>query len=66
MEQFQIQCPNCKINIHVPFIRELEAKAIEEADLAEITAREELGCLNGWLNTASLWGLLKFWFTRRK
>jgi len=64
MEQFEIQCPNCKVNIHIPFVRELKAQAIEEADLAEITAREELLGLRLWLGNVSLWSLIKFWFKR--
>ena len=66
MEQFDVQCPKCQINIHIPFFRELEAKAIEEADLAEITAREEIGMLRGWLASVSLFGLFQFWLKRKE
>ena len=66
MEHFDIACPKCEINIHVPFMRELEAKAIEEADLAEITARQEIGMLKGWLRSVSLFGLFKFWLKRKE
>ncbi len=56
MEHFDIECPNCKLNIHVPFMRKLKAKAIEEADMMEITAREELAGLKERLRNASLMG----------
>ena len=65
MEQFQIRCPACGVNIHVPFMRELEAQALEEADLAEITARQELSGLRTWLRGVSIIGLFKFWLRRQ-
>lgn len=65
MEFFSIDCPNCKAHIHIPFMRELKAKALEEADLAELTARDELSMLRGWLNSVSLLGLFKHWWYRR-
>ena len=66
VEEFSINCPKCKVNVHVPFVRELEARAIEEADLAEITARQQLDDVRYWLNSASLWELVKFWSKRSK
>jgi len=61
MEQVKIQCPQCKVNINVPFMRELKAKAIEEADLSELTARDRLRGWELWLYSASLWDMLKLW-----
>ena len=65
MEEVNIDCPNCHIKIHVPFWRELEVKALEEADLAEISAREELSHLRGWLANVNLWGFLRYRWERR-
>jgi len=64
MESFNIHCPQCNINIAVPFWRELEVRALDEADLAETTARQELSDIKGWLHSVSLFGLLKFWRRR--
>lgn len=61
MDNFDIECPGCHSNIHVPFFRELEAKAIEKADLLEISARDKL---EGF-HHASLWELIKFWGRNR-
>lgn len=66
MESYDIKCPNCHSTIHIPFMRELEAKAIAEADLAELTAREELSLMKSRLRNISLMGLLKFWLRRQK
>ena len=59
-----IKCPWCGIEIKVPFFGDLKAQAIEDYDLAEISAQEELSSLHWWLRTTSLWGLIKWYFKR--
>ena len=66
MEKFQIKCPICGDMIYVPFTRELTAQAIEKADLAEMSARDQLRVNQSWLSSVSLLGLLRFWLRRRK
>jgi len=66
MNNIDIDCPVCHSEIHVPFIRDLEAKAIEDFDLAEITAQEKYASLKKMLERASLWSLIRFWWRKRK
>ena len=60
MDKVTIECPECHQVIHVPFFRELEAQAVSDAYLLEITAKEKL---DGFYR-ASLWDLIKFWWWR--
>ena len=60
----KVECPNCNGTVNVPFFEKLEAKAVEDWDLAEISAQEELSGLRFWLATASLWELVKWWVRR--
>ena len=62
---FDFDCPQCHTTVHVPFFKDLEAKAIEDFDLLEISAQDELQGLRLWLSGVSLFGLIKFWFQRR-
>jgi len=64
--EMDITCPNCKMKIHVPFFRDLEAKAIEEFDLSEISAQDKYNGLKGWLDSASLWELVKYWWRYKR
>ncbi len=61
-----ITCPICHTTIHIPFLPALEAKALEDYDLAEQSAQEELSNLHLWLGSASLISLTGFWLQRRK
>jgi len=65
MLHFRIDCPACHTRINIPFVRKLERKAIEEFDLAEVTAQDNLLCLELWLHGASLITLLKYWLRRK-
>lgn len=65
MMQFDISCPNCHTLVHIPFMRELKARAIKEFDLAEVYAQDKLSSLELWLETVSFWGLIKWWITRQ-
>lgn len=60
MLQYTVECPSCHKDIHIPFMKALEAKAIEEFDMLERDAQEELSCFQ----KASLWQLLRFWWER--
>ena len=64
MDSVDVVCPQCQTKIHIPFFRDLEELAIEEYDLAETNAQEELGGLMSWLESVSLFGLIKFWLKR--
>lgn len=66
MEQVNIVCPNCKMTVHVPFMRELQAKAIKRADMLEMSARQELEQTQYWLRHASLWTFFKVWWHNRR
>uniref|UniRef100_A0A6M3LXX5 Uncharacterized protein n=1 Tax=viral metagenome TaxID=1070528 RepID=A0A6M3LXX5_9ZZZZ len=59
MRSYDITCPICKNLIHIPFWEKLEAKALEDYDLAEMSAQEELFTWYSWWCSVSLWGLLK-------
>ena len=61
----QIECPQCRNTIHVPFIAGLKAKALEEYDMAEVSAQTKLAEQTNWLRTISLWGIIKWWVNRR-
>ncbi len=61
---FSVDCPNCGVKIKVPFLEDMKAQAIEEWDLAETSAQEELSSLRLWLASASLWALLRWWIRR--
>lgn len=65
MNEFKINCPNCHVTIRVPFVRELKVQAIKDADMLEVTARDKLLALELWLNSTSIFGLLKWWIKRR-
>ena len=60
-----IQCPSCHKEIHLPYFAAFKAKALEEYDMAELSAQTELAEQTNWLRTISLWGILKWWFSRR-
>ena len=59
--EYSIDCPSCGIKIHIPFVRALEAKALEDYDMAETSAQDKLFYLRLWLHDASLITLLKYW-----
>ena len=61
---FDVNCTQCHTTIHVPFFRELEARAIEEYDLLELDAQAKLSGLKLWLSSVSLFGLIRFWLKR--
>lgn len=63
---FEVKCFNCGMITKVPFLEDLKAIAIEEWDMAEQSAQEELLNLHHWLANISLWGLIKFWLKRFK
>ena len=65
IDNFTVVCPNCHLAISEPFVRELEAQAIEEYDMAEISAQEALDDIQEWFTDASLWTLITFWFEKR-
>ena len=60
-EHVEVDCPSCGIRINIPFIRALQAKAIEEADVEETNAREELANLREWFQNVSFTGLVMAW-----
>ena len=62
IEDVVIDCPTCKTKVHIPFFRGLKAKSIEEADMAEESARSELADLRWWLSNATPWDLLCYWW----
>lgn len=64
MLNYTIECPNCKVTINVPFVKALEAKSIEDYDLAEQDAVTKLAALRVWLAEASLWRLFKYWLRK--
>ena len=63
---FDFDCPQCHTNVHVPFFRDLEAKAIEDYDLLEISAQEKLRAMRHWVYNVSLSGLIIWWLKGRK
>ena len=65
MLETQITCPRCSVLIHVPFMSPLQAKAREDFDLVEISAQKELESLQEWLESASLFSLVRYWLKLR-
>lgn len=61
MLNYDIECPKCKVIIHLPFMRLLEAKAVEDFDFLEMDAQTKWN----WISHASLWQLFKFWWVKR-
>ena len=61
---FDFDCPKCHTTVHVPFFRDLEAKAVEDFDLLEVSAQARLSGLSLWLSSVSLFGLIKYWIKR--
>ena len=59
MRSFDITCPHCHVLVKVPFLETLQVKALEDYDLAEMSAQEELFNWYSWWCSVSLWGLLK-------
>lgn len=58
MLHYDIECPNCHSRIDIPFMKELEAKSIEDYDIAEKDAQTKVL----WFRGASWWQLLRFWW----
>ena len=61
MLYYDVECPRCCSRIHIPFMKALEAKAIEDYDLAEVDAQVELA----WFRGASWWQLLRYWWGKK-
>ena len=64
--QFDIKCPHCHFTIHIPFIRELEDKAIADYNLAEADSQTKLSDLKFWLNNAGILEMIKYWWEKRR
>ena len=62
---FEVECPHCHINIHVPFWRRLEVRAIEKFEMNEVTAQQERDSMRLWFHNASLFKLIWFWLRRK-
>ena len=61
-----VPCHECGAVTHVPVFRDLKAKAIEDWDLAEVSAQKRLSGIWVWLHDVSLFGLILWWFRGRK
>jgi len=66
MLHFDIDCPKCHTRIHVPFVEELKDKAVEDFNIAELSAQDKLLSLELCLQEASLITLLKYWLRNKR